>query len=80
MLSNSGEPKRVRKDFWLTDDSRYQLDRFLESLGVTGSYEEALPQTTGRAVTVFVTLDEYTTKGGDTRQINNIQRLFAREE
>lgn len=78
MLSN-GEPKRVRKDFWLAEDSLYQLDRFLKSMGVEGNYQEAFEQLPGREVIAYVTLDEYQTKSGDSRSVNNVSRLFAKE-
>lgn len=79
LLSNSGEPKRIRQDFWLTEDSLWRYDQFLAGLGIEGkSYLEAAEELPGRAVTVFVTLDEYT-KNGQTRQINNVQHCFARE-
>lgn len=79
LLSPSGDAKRVRKDFWLTDDSRHQLDTFLENLGITGSYVEAFQAVPGREVMVYITLDSFQSKSGEERQVNNVTRIFARE-
>lgn len=79
LLSANGEPKRVRTDFWLTEDSLWRYDQFLAGMGIEGkSYQDGAEELPGRAVTVFITLDEYT-KNGVTRSINNVQRCVARE-
>ncbi len=79
LLNGGGEPKRVKMDFWLTDDSLWRYDQFLASMGIENkSYEEAAEDLPGRAVTTFITLNEYE-KNGVTRSINNVQRCHARE-
>jgi len=79
LVNNSGEPKRIRHDYWLTEDSLWRFDQLFESLGIQGaSYAEAGEQLAGRAVTLYVKLDTYEGKGG-TRTVNNVQRLIARE-
>jgi len=47
----------MRRDFYLTDDALWRLDEFLRALGIdlTGrSYEETLPEATGKSVVVEV--------------------------
>lgn len=79
LLNASGDAKVVTKEFWIEESSRYQYDGFLEAMGLSGSYTEAGEQLPGRAVTVFITKDEYQTKSGETRSSNKVSRLFARE-
>jgi len=79
LLSAGGEAKRVRMDFWLTEDSLWRYDQFLASLGIEGkTYLEAAEELPGRSVTTFIKLNEYE-KNGQTRSINNVDRCFARE-
>ena len=79
LLRGDGEPKRVVREFWVDESSRYRLDQFLEGFGFKDmSYEEAFQQMPGMDVQLFVTLEEYTTKTGEARSINNVQRAFAR--
>lgn len=53
--------RQMRKDFYMTDDSRYRMDEFLKLMGVNcgtedapRSYEETLPELIGAAVLVDV--------------------------
>lgn len=79
LLTANGEPKRIRHDYWLTEDSLWRYDQLFENLGISeGSYADAGEQLAGRAVTLFIKVDTYTGKNGE-RTVNNVQRLIARE-
>lgn len=53
--------RTMRRDFYMTDDSRYRMDEFLKAMGVNcgtpeapRSYEETLPELIGAQVLVEV--------------------------
>jgi hypothetical protein len=78
---NDGEPKSLRADFWLDESSLYKLDQFLAGFGFASdsgkSYQDVFEELAGRDVELAVELDEYTTKKGDQRRVNNIKRIHA---
>lgn len=81
-LTNDGKkPRSVFNDFWLTDKDELPgaLDDFLAGFGCNaGSYGEAFDQVAGAAVTVALTLREYTDdKTGKERRVNDVARCFA---
>lgn len=81
ITSASGEPKIVTREFWLTDDSRYRLDEFVQTYGITeGTLKEAFEQMVGRQTTLFIALETYERKGGGEGRSNRVQRSFARED
>lgn len=75
---DSGVAKRVTKEFWLDDDSMWQVDQFLEGFGfVVGggvSYSEALEQLVNRSVTASVDQREY-----NGRFLNDVKQVHANE-
>lgn len=78
LLRNDGKPKNVRAEFWLTEDALYIFDNFLSGFKLEGNRQEALPELTGRDVTVALERRNYTDKNDVERTVTDVRRVFAR--
>lgn len=84
LMRQDGEPKTVRRDFWLDEESRYQFDRFLAGFGFTAdsgkSYLDVFAELPGMNVQCYIEQRTYEAKGGGSRTVNEVKTAFARED
>lgn len=77
----SKKKKNLRSTFYLTEDSLYRLKEFLSGLGVedgngTRSFNEMLPETTGRPIMFEITQRQNKDKPDEV--YNDVQNVVAR--
>lgn len=79
LLKSDGTPRTVRNDFWITEDARFIFEQFCASLGLTGSYREAIQQVPGRQVVVVLYHRTYESVGV-TRTLVEVRRIYAHQQ
>lgn len=79
LVRDSGSRRTVRADFWLDEDSLWQLDRFLGGFGLEDmTYTDAFQELAGKSVVVVMEQRTYESKG-QMRTVTEAKRVFAQD-
>lgn len=82
LVLDGGGRKKVRAEFWLEEDSMWQLDNFLATFGwVAGagqSYQAALEELPGKEVKIGVIVDSFESNGV-TKTNNKVKGIYSNE-
>lgn len=77
LVLDGGGRKKVRAEFWLEEDSMWQLDNFLATFELGDiSYEDAFNELPGKEVKVGVIVDSFE-QNGITKTNNKVKGIFA---